>query len=128
VTNRDLCVVHPSKSSFSNDVSLFSIFPLNTSSGLIHEHINVGTIRTRDVQLFFSYSVSLQIKRIHSAGSKAWVCSRSLPGTAIPNPSGDMGLSLVNILCCQVEVSATGRSVIQRSPPETERERVCVCH
>jgi hypothetical protein len=27
-------------------------------------------------------------------------------------------LSLVNVVCCQVEVSATGRSLVQRSPNE----------
>jgi hypothetical protein len=27
-------------------------------------------------------------------------------------------LSLVNVVCCQVEVSVTGRSLIQRSPTE----------
>ena len=30
-------------------------------------------------------------------------------------------LSLVNVVCCQVEVSATGRSLVQRSPTD------CVC-
>jgi hypothetical protein len=84
------------------------------------------TIRTRDVRFFF-LRCEFADKKNHSAGSNAWVCSRSLLGTAILNPFGDMGLSLVNILCCQVEVSATGRSIIQRSPPETERKSVCVC-
>ena len=27
-------------------------------------------------------------------------------------------LSLVSVVCCQVEVSATGRSLVQRSPTE----------
>jgi len=31
---------------------------------------------------------------------------------------GHTGLSLENIVCCQVEDSATGRSLIQRSPIE----------
>jgi hypothetical protein len=30
----------------------------------------------------------------------------------------------VNVVCCQVEVSATGRSLVQRSPAECG---VCVC-
>jgi hypothetical protein len=34
-------------------------------------------------------------------------------------------MSVVSIVCCQVQVSATGRSVFQRSP--TERVYVCVC-
>jgi hypothetical protein len=39
------------------------------------------------------------------------------------NPAGDYRyLSLLSVVCCQVEASATGRSLIQRSPTE----RVCV--
>ena len=98
-----------------------------------HTNTSVSvTILARDVRFF----LILQIRRNYSAGSKAWVCSRSLAGIEGSNPSGDMGLSLVNIVCCRVEVSATGRSIIQGSPPQTEREResvcvcvcVCVCH
>jgi len=33
-------------------------------------------------------------------------------------------LSFVSVVCCQVEVSATGPSLVQRSPVETG---VCVC-
>jgi len=29
--------------------------------------------------------------------------------------------------CCQVEISSTGRSLVQRSPVETVCMRVCVC-
>jgi hypothetical protein len=31
---------------------------------------------------------------------------------------GDECLSVVSVVCCQVEVSATGRSLVQRSPTE----------
>ena len=31
-------------------------------------------------------------------------------------------LSLEGVVCCQVEVSATGRSFVQRSPTECDRE------
>jgi hypothetical protein len=41
-----------------------------------------------------------------AAPSKAWVSS----------PSGDMDVCLLLVLCCQVEVSVTGRSFIQMSP------------
>jgi hypothetical protein len=42
--------------------------------------------------------------------SKAWVCGRQLIGIAGSNPAGamDVSLSLGNLVCCQVEVSATG--------------------
>jgi len=40
-----------------------------------------------------------------SARSKALVCGRSLAGMVGSNPVGGMD---VNVVCCQVEVSATG--------------------
>jgi len=45
-----------------------------------------------------------------AAQSNAWVCGRSLPGIAGSNPTfwGDGCLPLVSVVCCQVEVSATG--------------------
>ena len=49
--------------------------------------------------------------------SEAWVCSRSLAGIAGSNPTG-VGMSLVSVVCCQVGVSASGRSFVQRGPNE----------
>ena len=43
---------------------------------------------------------------------KAWVCGRSHAEIAGSNGC----LSVVSVVCCQVEVSATGRSLVQRSP------------
>ena len=41
--------------------------------------------------------------------SKVWVCGRSLAGIVGSNPGGGQGcLSLVSVVCCQVEVSASG--------------------
>ena len=43
-----------------------------------------------------------------AARSEAWVCGRSLAGIAGSNPFEEYGcLSLVTVVCCQVEVSAT---------------------
>ena len=43
-----------------------------------------------------------------AARSKALVCGRLLSGIAGSNPAGGHGcLSLVSVVCCQVEVSAT---------------------
>jgi hypothetical protein len=54
-----------------------------------------------------------------AARSKTWVCGRSLVGIVGSNPTGVYGsLSLVSVVCCQVEVSATGWSLVQRSPTE----------
>jgi hypothetical protein len=51
--------------------------------------------------------------------SKAWVCGRSLTRIMGSNPTGGHGcLSLVSVVCCQVEVSATIWSLVQRSPTE----------
>ena len=41
-----------------------------------------------------------------AARSKAWVCGQSLAGIAGSNPAGGMK-SLVSVVCCRVEVSAT---------------------
>ena len=55
-----------------------------------------------------------------AAVSKAWVCGRL-------NPARRHGyLSFVSVVYCQVEVSATGRSLVQRSPTEV-CVYVCVC-
>jgi len=38
-----------------------------------------------------------------------WVCGRWLAGIAGSNPAGGHGcLSVVSVVCCQVEVSASG--------------------
>ena len=55
------------------------------------------------------------------APSKARVCGRSLAGIASSNPAGgmDVSLSIVSVACCQVEVCATGRLLVQRSPTKS---------
>ena len=50
--------------------------------------------------------------------SRAWVCGRLLAGNAGSNPVNVMNLSLLSVVCCQVEVSANGRSLVQVSPLE----------
>ena len=51
--------------------------------------------------------------------SKAWVCGRSLAGIVNSNPAGGAVVCLLRVLCVvQVEVSASGRSLVQRSPTE----------
>ena len=52
---------------------------------------------------------------------KALVCSHSLAGIVNSNPAGGHGcLSGANVVCCLVEVSATGRSLVQRSRIDSE--------
>jgi hypothetical protein len=52
-----------------------------------------------------------------AARSKALVCGRSLPGNMGSDPAGCMD-SVVSVVCGQVEVSATGLSLVHRSPTE----------
>jgi hypothetical protein len=53
-----------------------------------------------------------------AARPKAWVCGQWFVATVGSNPTRDMDVCLVKCLCCQVEVSATGRSLIQRRPTD----------
>ena len=51
-----------------------------------------------------------------AARSKAKVCGRSPAEIVGSNPTGGHGcLSVVSVVCCQVEVSATSSSYVQRS-------------
>jgi hypothetical protein len=49
---------------------------------------------------------------------KAWFCGRSLAGNAGSNPSGGMEVSPLRVFYCHVEISATGRSLVQRTHTE----------
>jgi hypothetical protein len=49
---------------------------------------------------------------------KAWVYGRSLSGIAGSNSTADMDVCLLNGVCCQVEVSASGSSLVQGSPTD----------
>ena len=53
-----------------------------------------------------------------AARSKAWFCCRSLAGVAGSNPSGGMSVPVGSIVCYQVDVSATGLSLVQRRRTE----------
>jgi len=52
-----------------------------------------------------------------AARSEAWVLGRSLAGITGSNPTGGC-LPLVSVVCCQVEVSASGRSFVQKGTNE----------
>jgi len=62
-----------------------------------------------------------------AACSQAWVCGRSIAVIAGSNPAGGHGcLSLVSIVCCPVEVSATGLSLVQSNSTENVSVTECV--
>jgi hypothetical protein len=42
--------------------------------------------------------------------------NRLLAGFSSSNPAEGIDVSLLRVLCCQIEVSATSRSLVQRSP------------
>ena len=53
--------------------------------------------------------------------SKTWVYDLSLAGIAGSNPAREHEcLALMSVIFWQVEFSATGRSLVQRSPTECE--------
>ena len=51
-----------------------------------------------------------------AALSKAGICGRSLAGIAVSNPADRRGRLFHVIECCQLAVSATDWSIVQRSP------------
>ena len=69
----------------------------------------------------------IYIKEFRSAAEwprclKAWIGVRLLAGIADSNPAGVMNVFLcrVNVVCCQVEVSATCWSLVQRNTTECD--------
>jgi hypothetical protein len=56
----------------------------------------------------------LVVSILVAARSKAWVFERWLVGNAGLNPAG--AWVSVSCECCKVDVSATGRSLVQGSP------------
>jgi hypothetical protein len=65
------------------------------------------------------YSIVYYVPIPVALRSKAWVCSLSLTRIVGSNPKQGHGcLSLVSFACCQVEVSATSWSLVQRSRTE----------
>ena len=53
-----------------------------------------------------------------AARSKTWVWGRTFAGIVGSNLAGGMDMFLVSVVCCQVDVSASAWSLIQRSPTE----------
>jgi hypothetical protein len=53
-----------------------------------------------------------------AARSKAWICGCLLVGIVGSNPVGGMDVYVVSVGVVQIEVSATGQSLVQGSPTE----------
>ena len=103
---------------YTYDVTmLFPVYPLHSLSVypvLAKLVISVIPIwPTATPYLFFSpYNQQLPVPV--AARSKAWVCGPSLAGIVGSNPAGAW-MFVVSVVCCQVEVSASGWSLVQRS-------------
>jgi hypothetical protein len=71
------------------------------------------------LRIISSGTVANNVKSL-ATRSEACVCGRSLAGIAGANPAegGYCCLSRVNVVCCQVEVAASGWSLGQRNPTE----------
>ena len=55
-----------------------------------------------------------------AARSKALVCGRSFAEIVDSNLTESMDVSLVSAVCCQVEISTTSWSLVQRSPADCD--------
>jgi hypothetical protein len=53
-------------------------------------------------------------------GLRRGVSGHSHAGIVDLNVAGGMDVSLVSVVCCQVEVSAMGQSLVQRNPTERD--------
>ena len=66
--------------------------------------------------VFLHLRVLTRLAILVAARSKPWFCSRSLTGISGSTPAGRHEcLSVVNVVCCQVEFFEMGRSLVQRS-------------
>jgi hypothetical protein len=89
-----------------------------------HINFSLRITFTFTQKLFFRLNSIMPIPV--AARSKAWVYGHSLTGIVGSNPYGGMDVCPLWVLCCQVEVSATGWSLVQRSPTECGVSEVCV--
>ena len=84
-------------------------------------HFAQGILPKKHVLSHILRRLNLQQPVCAASPSETWVCGRSLAGTAGSNPAGDSEVSFSCVMYCQVEISATGRFLFQRSSTE------CAC-
>jgi len=53
-----------------------------------------------------------------TAWARNAVCELAFTGIAGSNPAGGMDVCLLSVVCCQIEVCASGCPLVQRSPTE----------
>jgi len=81
---------------------------LSDNGGRLPKHVAVDIL----VYYVFVWPVPM------AARSKAWFSGRSLPEITDSDLAWAMDVCVVSVVCCQVEVSATGRAIVQRSPTD----------
>jgi hypothetical protein len=87
----------------------------DTSSEWVKERISLTSWATSG----YLKMILLHIGYPVAARSKVWVWGRLLVGIAGSNPAGEHGyLSLMNVVCCRVQVCVSGWSLVQGSPTE----------
>jgi hypothetical protein len=84
-----------------------------------------GNLTEKHVLSHILRRLNLQQPVPAAARSKTWVCGRKLAGIAVLNPARGSKACFLCVMYCQVEISATGRFLVQGSC--TECVCVCVC-
>jgi hypothetical protein len=80
------------------------------SLSLFREASYLTALSIRFAKIMLQRSIPLAIR------SKAWVCGLSVAGVTSAIPAGDMDICLVSVVCCQIEVAASGWSLVHRRP------------
>jgi len=117
-TKRDFCPVHQLVGYFTKGMGCL----MCGTEWISCEQIRICTCT--DFIYVFGWPVSygscgLRSRSQWQRGLRRKSARRSLAGIAGSNPTKGMaGLSLFNVVCRQVQFSATGRSLVQRNPTE----------
>jgi hypothetical protein len=91
----------------------------------VGEHISPQTKQRLKLHLIIELLTSIKTKYSRyvpipvATQSKAWFCGRSLAGIAGSNPARGIAV-YVSVMSCQVDVSVSGWSLVQRSPTECD--------
>jgi hypothetical protein len=92
-------------------------FPESLRSKSSHKNIcNFG--RLRNYGYFFNFRKRARCQSQRPRGLRRGSAAVRLLELWVRNPPGHGWVSLVSVVCCQVQVSASGRSPVQRSPTE----------
>jgi len=80
----------------------------------------ISSRQTKILKLHYAFSTTTYLIILNCI---SLICRCSLAGIAGSNPAGGMDVCLLWIECCNVEVSAKGRSFVQESYRDRDRDR-----